>query len=211
MIGIYLDLLDPKRRETFFKLKCLASKGTLAGGTALGLQLKHRLSFDFDIFYDKHIIRKEFKKVAQVVGVQEKRFDQPNQITFLTWMGIQVTLVYYEFSPLYPKIKTSSLPLFDFRDIAADKAYTLGRRPIWRDYVDIFFLLKGGFVTLESLIKDAQKKFGVEFACKLFLEQLTYYRDIQDFKIEFVEREYSPKEIQEFLKKEVLRYTKKNL
>ena len=47
------------------------------------------------------------------------------------------------------KVKTSSLPLFDKRDIAADKAYTVGRRPAWRDYVDFFSCLKAAMFLLE--------------------------------------------------------------
>jgi len=109
------------------------------------------------------------------------------------------------------KVKTSSLPLFDKRDIAADKAYTVGRRPAWRDYVDLFFLLKGGHVSLEKVIRDAKRKFGTLFAEKLFLEQLTYYKDIKNFKVEFIEKKYSPKQIQDFLKKKVSRYISKEL
>lgn len=211
MTDIYLDVLDAKKRETFLELKPLAKKGTLAGGTALALQIKHRYSFDFDIFLGKRIVRRTFKSIGQVLGVKEKKLDHFDHITFLTKKGVQVTLFYYEFPPLYPLIKTVSLPLFDLRDLAADKAYTLGRRPIWRDYVDLFFLLKRGSVTLENLIKDAKRKFGTLFAPKLFLEQLTYYKDIRDFKIEFINKKYSPKEIQEFLKKEATRYTQTRL
>jgi hypothetical protein len=211
MTKIYLDILDIERKKVFSKLKCLTNKGTLAGGTALSLLIKHRYSFDFDVFFEKHVIQSAFGLFSQKVEIQEKRVEQPNQITFLTKNGVQITFFYYEFLPLYPKIKTSFLPLFDVKDIAADKAYTLGRRPIWRDYVDLFFLLKDNYITLPQMIKDAQKKFKAGFAPKLFLEQLTYWRDIQEFKIDFVDKEYSVKEIQEFLKKEVLLYTKRKL
>lgn len=211
MIVIYLDILDPERKELFLKLKDAVGKGVLAGGTALSLQLRHRYSLDFDIFFSKHVIRKIFKKASETLGVKEKRWESSNLITFLTNQGIQVTLVYYEFPSLYPLVETESIPLFHYRDIAADKAYVLGRRPAWRDYVDLFFLLKGEWVTLKDLIKDAQRKFKVEFAPKLFLGQLGYFGDIVDFKAEFIREKYSSREIQKFLKNEVLRYTKKNL
>lgn len=212
MTGIHLELLDSGRRQVFSQLKCLQRyRGTLAGGTALSLQIKHRYSLDFDIFFDKHVVGKAFKAASRTLEIKEKRLDRPGHITFLTKQGVQVTLFYYEFFPLYPRVKTDSLPLFNLRDLATDKAYTLGRRPIWRDYVDLFFLLKEEFVTLESLIKDGKRKFKAGFAPKLFLEQLTYYGDIREFKIEFIDKEYSPQEIQEFLKKEVLGYTKTQL
>ena len=207
MTGIQSELLDPERKKTFLQLQFLGSLGgVLGGGTAIMLQIGHRLSFDFDVFFGKKVLKRAFKIANQRLNIKEKRVDQPNQITFVTKEGIQVTFLYYEFLPLYPMIKSTSLPLFNLKDLAADKAYTLGRRSIWRDYVDIFFLLKDKRVNLGEILEVAPKKFKAEFAPKLFLEQLTYYQDIKDFKIEFIGKEYSPKEVQEFLKKEVRQY-----
>jgi len=209
MTAIYLDTLDPERRKVFLKLRPLIKQGAvLAGGTALSLQIKHRYSFDFDIFFEKDVVRSVFKALGRLVDIKEKRVDQTHFITILTKNNIQITLFRYEFPRLYPKIKTKSIPLFHFKDIAADKAYVLGQRPAWRDYVDLFFLLKDKHISLEDLIKDAKRKFKAGFAPKLFLEQLTYYGDIKEFKVEFVGKEYSPEQIQEFLKKKVSGYVK---
>jgi hypothetical protein len=112
---------------------------------------------------------------------------------------------------MYPLIKTPSLPLFDIRDLAADKAYTMGYRPAWRDYVDIFLLLKDNYVSLGQIINDAQKKFKTFFSPRLFLNQLTYYGDITDFKVEFINQKYSKKEIQNFLKEEVKKFKRLKL
>lgn len=212
MSGICLELLDPERKKTFSKLRPLAKiGGVLAGGTAIFLQIKRRRSFDFDVFFSKHVVKRAFKVANQAIEIRGKILDRPGHITFLTKQKVQVTLFYYEFPPLYSLVKTSSLPLYDIRDLAADKAYTLGRRSAWRDYVDLFFLLKDKHVVLEEIIKDAQGKFKAHFAPKLFLEQLTYYGDIADFKVEFIERKYSTKEIQEFLKQEVKEFKRVKL
>lgn len=211
MTEIYLDVLDNARKKVFKRLVCLAERGTLAGGTALSLQIKGRYSFDFDIFFEKQVIKRAFNIVKQALDIQDVTFERSYHITFLTKEEVQVTLFRYEFLFLYPKIKTPFLSLFDKRDIAADKAYTIGRRPAWRDYVDLFFLLKDGHVSLEKMIADAKRKFGFLFAEKLFLEQLTYYKDIRNFKVKFIEKKYSPEEIQEFLKKEVKAYINKKL
>ena len=212
MTVIYPEILDAERRKVFLKLKPLIKQGAvLAGGTALSLQIKHRYSFDFDIFFEKDVVRSAFKALGRLVDIKEKRVDQTRFITILIQNNIQITLFRYEFPPLYPQIKTESIPLFHFKDIAADKAYVLGRRPAWRDYVDLFFLLKDKHVRLEGLIKDSERKFKPEFSRKLFLEQLTYYDDVREFKVEFVGKKYSPEKIQEFLKKNVLRYTRAEL
>ncbi len=207
MTRVYLELLDPEKKETFLKLKPLTTiGGVLAEGTAIFLQIKGRRSFDFDIFFNKQRIKKAFKIANEILEIKKKIIDIPGHIAFLTKQNVQVTLFHYEFLPLYPLVKTSSLPLFNIRDLAADKAYTIGYRPAWRDYVDIFFLLKGNYVTLGEIINDAQRKFKAYFASRLFLNQLTYYGDITDFKVEFIGKKYSPEEVQDFLRKEVKKF-----
>lgn len=212
MTAIYPDILDPKRKKIFSGLKSLkALGGTLAGGTALALQIKHRYSLDFDVFFNRAIIEKSFSLIKKTIGFKEEIFHNENNITFLTPEEIRITLFHYEFLPLYSKVKTASIDLFNLKDIAADKAYTLGRRPIWRDYVDLFFLLKDKHLTLNKIVKDATRKFKNNFAIKLFLEQLTYYKDIKNFNTEFISKKYRFTEIQDFLKKEVLQNLKQEL
>lgn len=50
MSKIYLEILDKERIKIFQKMGDFKRIGYLAGGTALALQIKHRKSFDFDIF-----------------------------------------------------------------------------------------------------------------------------------------------------------------
>ena len=83
----------------------------------------------------------------------------------------------------------------------------LGRRPIYRDYIDLFFIIKRGYL-LGDILSDAERKFGGLFSEKLFLEQLTYFGDIQDSKIEFLGKSFQPKEIRLFFEKAAEQYTK---
>ncbi len=208
MLQLYIDnVLTSTQKVIFTKLSALKNFGILAGGTALAIQLKHRRSFDFDIFTSKNIpldlaweAKKVFGKKIKVIKESE------NELTFFTAKKVKITFFHYPFKPLYKIIKTSSISIFDWKDIAADKAYTLGRRPIYRDYVDIFFIIKRGY-GLENIILDAERKFGGLFSKKLFLGQLSYFRYLQDFKIEFLGKNFQIKEISSFLKRAVERYT----
>jgi hypothetical protein len=60
--------------------------------------------------------------------------------------------------------------------IAAMKAFALGRRAKWKDYVDLFFIFKT--YTLKQVVGKASAIFGSEFDEKLFREQLTYFEDL---------------------------------
>lgn len=211
MTQLHLEILDPERLKTFLKLKEWKKEGVLAGGTAIALQLKHRYSYDFDIFFQKPIAKKYFNRAKTVFSVKEKIVDTIDQLTFLTKNGVKITFLYYNFLPLHPKIKTESLPLFHPKDLASDKAATIGRRGMWRDYFDLFILLKNGVINFEALLKETAKRLGVDFSEKLFLEQLVYYGDITNFNIDFISKEYKPDEIQRFFKKITNNYIKSKI
>lgn len=200
-ISLHYHLLDKESFEIFQKLMPFRKEGVLAGGTALCLQITHRLSFDFDIFIQRELERKDLVKLRRLVKIKEVVKNTSEHLKVITLQNIAIDLVYYPYKLLFGKIPTVSLPLLSIKDIALDKAETIGRRALWRDYVDLFFLLKKEYVNLEEILKLAERKFGVEFNPRLFLQQLVYFKDLEIVKISWVKEKYSPKEIQEFLKK----------
>jgi len=211
MLSIHLELLDKERKEVFEKLKIFSKIAILGGGTALSLQIVHRLSFDFDLFLERPLKKEDLlriKKTFKIAGVQ---INTSEQLTVITDNNVDITLLYYPYRPVFPKVITPSLPLYAVEDIAANKAYTVGRRAIWRDYVDLFFILKRDLVDIFGLVKLSEQKFGVEFNPKLFLEQLIYFEDIEISKISFVKEEPSVLEIQHFLKQQVKKFKEKEL
>lgn len=200
------DVLSSTKKVVFEKLAALKRVGVLAGGTALAFQLGHRRSFDFDIFTSKEIPSEFAWEVKKVFGKIKVIKESETELTFFTPKKVKITFFHYPFKSLYKIIKTKSISIFDWRDIAADKAYTLGRRPIYRDYVDIFFIIKKGH-PLKDILSDAKRKFSGLFSEKLFLGQLIYFSDIQDFEIEFLRKKYAPEEIKIFFEKVVKEYT----
>lgn len=208
MSKIYLELLDKKRREVFRRLSQFKKQGYLAGGTALALQINHRKSVDFDIFVGKAVDNTLRLKIERIFGKQDFYVDTADQISFKLSGNIGVTFVWYYYKSLFPLIQTPSLALASVFDIVADKAHTIGRRAVWRDYVDFFFLLKEKIITLDKVIRLAEKKFGGEFNEALFLQQLTYYGDLKVSPIEFVRMHYTETQIKSFLEKEVRDYLK---
>lgn len=65
----------------------------------------------------------------------------------------------------------------DLLTLAAMKIFALGRRAKWKDYVDLYFIIKD-FHTLDEIIKKAEVIFGNEFNEKIIREQLSYFEDI---------------------------------
>jgi len=209
MSKMFLDqLFDPKRKEIFQKLSVFKKMAVLGGGTAIALQLGHRKSYDFDLF-TKQLISPRIKQTVLTTFGKEKiqvLSDTSSELTFFTHLQIKITFLYFPFRPLHPLAADLSLPLFDIKDLASNKAYLLGRRPAYRDYIDIYFLLKHE-LSLKQIIKETQKRFGGGFSEKLFLEQLTYFDDLDNFEIKFMgEKQPTPPEVKNFLEKEVRNY-----
>lgn len=211
MSKIYLEILDKGRKEIFHELANFKNIGYLAGGTALALQINHRISLDFDIFISKAVDNRLKLKVEKIFGKSEYYINTGDQISFHEKHDISVTFVWYYYKNLFSLCKTYSILLATPKDIAADKAHTIGRRAIWRDYVDIYFLLKKNILTLPKIISLAEKKFGGEFNQTLFLDQLVYFDDLKVVPITFIKEKPDPSEIKSFLSKAVTDYLKKVL
>lgn len=176
MSSTHLELLDKKHFAAFKALKILKGEGALAGGTALSLQIEHRHSFDFDIFMEREIKRRDLLKLKDILGIESVELSTSDQLTVITVEGINITLLHYYYQPLFEKVPTPSLPLYSVKDIALDKTFTTGRWALWRDYVDLFFTLKLGYTNVRELTELSPKKFGIEFNPKLFLEQLIFFK-----------------------------------
>lgn len=205
MTKLFLDILDENRKSVFSRLQSFRDRWVLAGGTALSLQIGHRQSYDFDLFSLDPIPRTLYRRVCEVFEeTPTKLVDSNDQLTVALASGVNLTLLYYWYPAQFPTLTTNTLPLFDMRDIAADKAATLGRRNVWRDYVDLYALVKNHHTTLEEIIDVATKKFGNEFSPKLFLEQVAYTKDIRDTSVTWIWPAVTTEEIRTFLEQEAV-------
>jgi len=149
----------------------------LAGGTAIGLHLGHRRSIDFDLFKFSAIRPKNITgKIAQSsfpYTVTRRVQEQLN----VTVHGVKFTFFEYPFQPEATCKFLDYLRMPCLLDLAAMKAYALGRRSKWKDYVDLYFILKDHY-SIDQVCVRAGEIFGQLFSEKLFRAQLSYFKDI---------------------------------
>ncbi|MDP2338416.1 MAG: nucleotidyl transferase AbiEii/AbiGii toxin family protein [Bacteroidota bacterium] len=171
----------------------------LVGGTAIALYLGHRRSIDFDLF--KYSPLKP-KSIIQTISF----FPFPYLVTRRVTEQLNVTINEVKFTFYqYPfKINSSEkledkLRLPKLIDLAAMKAYALGRRSKWKDYVDIYFILKENF-SVKQISERATDIFGQLFSEKLFRAQLSYFDDIDYSEpVEYLVLAVPDEEIRSFL------------
>lgn len=156
----------------------------LSGGTALSLQLGHRQSRDLDFF-----TRAPLQRLPQLTDLErsigpnhsfEWVLRTPEQQEFRA-DGVATTLLAYPFQHRYDFCSWRGLWVADPRDIAIQKAYTIGRRAVARDYLDLHALLcVTQTISLGDLLQAAQIVYGEGFSSRLFLRQLTDDSDLID-------------------------------
>jgi len=200
---MHLETITSKQKEIFKKLDKF-SDFYLVGGTALALQIGHRISVDFDLFTQKDITSQLFSKAKRVFkGLKiEVVRDCSEQLSIIAG-NVKLDFVKYPFPLLFKLIKYQGVDIIEIKEIATMKAYALGRRPILKDYVDLYYILKEKYVTLEEIIKLSQKKYKSEFNPRLFLEQLIYLEDVEDMQIDFLKKVVKKQEMEKFFRSEV--------
>ncbi len=183
MLNICLNLAKHKQADGYY----------LAGGTALAIHINHRLSEDLDFFTpgkvnsDKLINWMEETFPLKSAAVIFKKLDQLD----LRIDGVKVSFIAYPFPLVYPLVDLnviepglSGIKLASIREIALFKAYALGRRASFRDYIDLYYIMRNNYSNLERIITDCGKKYVLEgellFSGKLFLQQLAYTEDLPD-------------------------------
>lgn len=170
-------------------------------------QMGDRISYDFDCFSEKSIPKSLLTKVKKIFGEDILvQIETSDMILFKTKENVDISFVFHPYKPLFKSIKTDSMPVFTLDDLAANKVFTIGRRGVWRDYVDIFFFLKRKKYFVKDLIKLAERKFSGEFSEKLFLGQLTYFDDIKIVPTVFLKEKYADEEIKNYLQSQVKDY-----
>lgn len=159
----------------------------LVGGTALALHIGHRVSVDFDLFSEKALPPTLLQKIKRIfpgssIEVTYRSVDQINVLV----SGVKTTFFHYPYPVTESFVTYQNVSIASVAEIAAMKAFAIGKRLSYKDYVDWYFLLSKHHVTLPQVIKLAQAKFGADFNDRLFLGQLASLTDISDQEINFL-------------------------
>jgi len=180
----------------------------LAGGTALALQLGHRVSVDFDLFSDQEIPKQLLDTVRRVFR-DRTVLPSVNNAEELTVIvdSVKVTFLYYPFPLIDHLVAINDIQTASILEIAAMKAYTIGRRALFKDYIDLYAVLSGNHLTIATLITSAQKKYGAEFNDRLFLEQLIALDDVEAEEILFLKEKQTLETTTAYFEEQVRRIT----
>ena len=180
------EILSPEQVQLLPFLKTVSKNFGLVGGTAVALHLGHRRSIDFDLFSHKPFDNNAVKRIVTRVAEITKTFVRHSgEYTFMCG-EVKVTFYHYPYTIEYTESLDHIIKIPDLLTLAAMKAFALGKRAKWKDYVDLYFIMRDAHPLSEIVCKSAEV-FGNEFNEKLFRVQLSYFSDINyNERVEFL-------------------------
>ncbi len=195
---MHSEILNKNQRELLPLVKLFKREFYLVGGTAVALHIGHRRSIDFDLFKPGRLnLSRIMKKISafQPYTVTRRVDEQLN----LTINDVKFTFFEYPY-PVEATCKFEDIiKLPDLLTLAAMKAFALGRRSKWKDYVDLYFILKDHY-SVKQIVEIAERIYVQLFSEKLFRAQLSYFDDIDySEEVEYLTKPPSNAEIKNFL------------
>ncbi len=146
---------------------------SLAGGTALALQLKHRVSIDLDFFTSEIFNENRLKDYLmaeyqmQVVNISDNTINGSIE-------NIKTDFLAHRY-PKIDEVKTiEGIRLWSEKDIAAMKLNAICNRGSKKDFYDLYVLLKS--YSLQEMLGYYTRKYGQNDAM-MVIKSLVYFED----------------------------------
>lgn len=169
----------PKKGWDVLKaLKTLLAEheAVLAGGTALSLQLGHRVSVDMDFFtttvFDTSSVISAIQKIWKNIHIMAEGEGH----VVMDIDGVKFSLFHYDYPFLDKAINYEGITIAGILDIAAMKIIAISQRGTKRDFVDTYFILQG--IPFYRVAEHMVLRFGAERVNPVLIgKALVYFQD----------------------------------
>ena len=168
------DLLHQIQQDAFFE------RFFLVGGTALALQIDHRLSIDLDFFSIEPFDNQQLESYLSIQYGFSTDYVATNTLKGFV-QNVKVDFLTHAYPLVRPLIQNEGLSLASIEDIGAMKLNAIahsGNRQ--KDFYDLFFILE--HYSLEDFLSAYQTKYTNSNPI-IPLKGVTWFEDI-DFEIE---------------------------
>lgn len=196
---MHTEILNKQQVELLPYLKKFQKTFHLVGGTAIALHIGHRRSIDFDLFTSSSLVKYRLKKMLEQIPFTSTLLYEDDDQLHVQLNSVKLTFFSFPFSVQHPVKVNSIITMPELLSLAAMKAFALGRRSKWKNYVDLYFIIKDHY-TIPEISREANIIFSTQFSEKLFREQLAFHKDIDySESVDFIEDEVPENQIKEYL------------
>lgn len=183
MAELNINILPPAQQKIWPQLSDVPGNFVLYGGTAIALQLGHRISEDFDFFTGLSFSPDELK--ARLDGFNDAEIHQSleNTLTLSVPAGDDaVKISFFGGLPLNrvqePLQAGNGIYVASLPDLLGTKCKVVMDRAHIKDYMDIIAVLKETGLTLADGIAAAIAIYGESFVPIVSLKALSYTSDL---------------------------------
>ena len=158
----------------------------LVGGTAIALHLGHRRSIYFDLFSEEKFGNQTIlNKLSEFGSLDQIIVNREGELTLFIG-GVKFTFFHFPHKIIFSESFGYRIKIPHLLTLASMKAFALGQRAKWKDYVDLYFIIKNQF-SISDISRKGQEIFSHAFNEKLFRSQLVYFDGINyEEKIEYI-------------------------
>jgi len=132
----------------------------LAGGTALALQLGHRLSVDLDFFTARPFSTEGIFSELRHLGLNPVVLEESAGSLTVTLNKAKVSMFHYPYPFTGKEKEIKGIPVAGIIDIASMKVIAISQRGARRDFVDLYFVLQE--IPFRKVAENMIERFGRE-------------------------------------------------
>lgn len=163
-LGLLIELMKKPYLQGFY----------LVGGTALSMQIGHRISIDLDMFTTEPFDTIELKSKLED-DFPDFRVLLESQNTIITTINeIKVDFIRFKYGFTYPILIEKEIRLVNIKDIAPMKLDAITGRGKKKDFFDLYFLLKK--YTLPEIFDLYQSKYQHSTIFHV-IKSITYFQE----------------------------------
>lgn len=148
----------------------------LVGGTALALQLGHRISVDLDLFSQNAFDTHELLGVLNTLG-KTQVIGNSNSALNLFLNDVKIDIIHYPYPFIEPVFESQSIRFASLADIGAMKLWAIGNRSSKKDFFDLYELLH--HFSLAQLFDFFRQKYP-QIQVFHIVRSLTYFEDAEN-------------------------------
>lgn len=176
---LHFEAIEPRTLELLKRLQRLPilDDTRLVGGTALALQLGHRISVDLDVFGRWDYSADMTSQLVQIGRVEKQSGTPDGRMQFFFVDDVKVDCIAYDmYEWLEPPVEEDGIRLAGIKDIGAMKINAITNRGSRKDFVDLARLLDD--FPLKDILSWYQSKYP-QVNPALALRSLSYFVDAE--------------------------------
>lgn len=191
-----LELLKELQSISFFK------QMRLVGGTALALQIGHRISVDIDLF--GNLTADEYEVSERLNAFKSNNVVKKTEnISINIIEGVKVDIVNYPYPWIDEPLLKDGIVMASQKDIAAMKLAAITGRGTKKDFIDIFFLMQK--YSMGEMLSFYEEKYS-DGNIFLVLKSILYFDDADNEQTPKMLKEVEWKKIKTSITNEVNNY-----